>query len=1153
MNQNWLFHNSQSLAYRSPFGAVCCNTEITLRLRILSSSQPESVVLRIWQDGLGEQKLDMLSDSKTNSDNLYKLKLTVPEKSCVIWYYFIVIVGGKTFYYGNNHAGLGGSGDIYDSPPPSFQITVYQKCAVTPNWFKEAVMYQIFPDRFCNGEAEGKVLAPKKGSVIHADWSNTPYYIRDVDTKEIAAYDFFGGNLRGIINKLSYLKELGISVIYLNPIFESPSNHRYDTGDYHKVDSMLGDNELFAELCTKAKEVGIEIILDGVFSHTGSDSIYFNKYGNYKSIGAFQSQASPYYKWYRFSQYPDKYESWWGIDTLPNTEENEPSFVDFIISGDNSVLKYWLKQGIKGWRLDVVDELPDEFVRTFAKEMKLIDPDAVLIGEVWEDASHKESYGKLRDYLGGSELDSAMNYPFRKILLDFILGHADSSITHRSLMSLYENYPRENFYAMMNLVGSHDVPRVLTLLGEAPMNDTFSITKQSKFRLNAEQRCLAKARLKLLALWQMTFPGVPAIYYGDECGVEGFKDPFNRSTYPWGQEDLELLKWYKQVINLRNSYPVFKTGEWLPIYAEGDVYGYARRIINGKDHFGQERPDNTALVLLNRSKDSAAKITLDVRGLCRGIMKDVLNDGGEAAVHDGIINVELAPLEGKVLLQHEHSLLGRQCGILLHPTSLPSKYGIGDLGKEAYEFVNFLYKSKQKLWQILPLNPVGLGESPYQSPSAFAGNPLLISLGKLVGDGLLSGVDVKLPKQFDTDKVEFEAVKDFKESCLRIAFNSFKQKFESSVEYERFVNENAIWLHDYALFMALKEYFNDCSWTEWPYEIASRQEGAMREYRELLRDEIGFHYFLQFEFNKQWLALKRYANQWGIKIIGDMPIFIAHDSADVWANQQLFELDKKGLAQKIAGVPPDYFSETGQLWGNPHYNWQEMANEDYNWWRERFQVMLNQVDIIRVDHFRGFEAYWEVPAGEKTAVNGKWIKGPGAKLFSTLERYLGKLPIIAEDLGVITPEVEDLRDAFYYPGMKVLHFVLSCDEEGCCIPFTCDKNSVVYTGTHDNNTTLGWYKLNVGEETEYAECINKMLQMENADPEDVCWRMIEFAYNTNANTVIIPMQDVLCLGSEARMNTPGTVGGNWQWRCRKEWLTPELAAHLASLAGRYKR
>ena len=357
-----------------------------------------------------------------------------------------------TWYYGNNPEQLGGMGTLYDHVPPSFQITVFNKGAKTPDWFKHAVMYQIFPDRFSR---DGNAIIEKRGAVFHASWQDDPCYYKDPDTKEIVAYDFFGGNLKGIEKKLDYLKGLGISVIYLNPVFESESNHHYDTGDYHKIDPILGSNEDFRHLVDVAKAKGIRIIIDGVFSHTGSNSRYFNREGQYDTIGAFQSPDSPYFEWYNFRNFPYEYESWWNFSTLPDVKETTPSYMDFIIYDKDSVLHHWMKEGIAGWRLDVIDELPAAFSQSFFAELKKTDPDAVMIGEVWEDASHKVAYGVPREYLCGQEMDSAMNYPFRQILFDFLLGRTDAKMSLRRFESLRENYPRENFYAMMNLIGRH--------------------------------------------------------------------------------------------------------------------------------------------------------------------------------------------------------------------------------------------------------------------------------------------------------------------------------------------------------------------------------------------------------------------------------------------------------------------------------------------------------------------------------------------------------------------------------------------------------------------------------------------------------------------------------------------------------------------------
>jgi len=1151
MDEKFIIHDSQMNFFRSPFGAVCCKTEILLRLQIQGKDEPDSVVLRLWQDGSGEEKLTMKLKQEPGDSLIYEVLLTAPNQTGIIWYYFIVTIQDKIYYYGNHSDRLGGVGRLYETMPPAYQITVYKEGAITPNWFKDGVIYQIFPDRFNNGL--NQVLNPKKDSVIHGSWSNNPYYIRDVDTGRIVAYDFFGGNLQGIIDKLPYLQELGISVIYLNPIFAAPSNHRYDTGDYKTVDTMLGDNQVFAQLCAKGKELGIAIILDGVFSHTGSDSIYFNREGNYPGIGAYQSKESIYYQWYRFENHPDNYECWWGIDTLPNVEENEPSYIDFIIEGEDSVIKQWLKLGAKGWRLDVADELPDSFIQKIYKTMKAIDEESVLIGEVWEDASNKESYGKLRQYLQGEEMDAVMNYPFRGITLDFMLGRIDAQSVHRQLMGLAENYPSHNFYAMMNLIGSHDVPRIVTLLGEAPENLT--VAQQAKYRLPHEKQQLAIARLKMMVLWQMTFPGVPSVYYGDEAGLEGYKDPYNRGTYPWGQENVELLTWHKKMIALRNQYDVFKTGRWISLPAHADVYAYVRTITNGEDLFGQRKQDNTAVLLFNRSTEPIT-VQLPARAWCHGIMLDLMYDNQHIPITDGVLTVCLQPLEGKVLLQLEKDAFPRQAGVLMHPTSLPSSFGIGDLGTEAFEFVDFLHASKQTLWQVLPLNPVGYGNSPYQCLSAFAGNHLLISLRKLVDVGLLPEEALKDYPIFAAEKVDFANVKVYKEKLLQMAFINFRQQ-PMTVEYKKFVIDNSFWLTDYALFMALKRNFKEQAWNLWPQEIASRQKATMDNYQLLLADEIAYHKFLQFVFAKQWGELKQYAELHNIKIIGDIPIFVAHDSSDVWGNQQLFDLDETGRPLTVAGVPPDYFSMTGQLWGNPHYKWGEMAKDDYHWWRQRIQVLFKLVDIVRVDHFRGFEAFWEIPANAETAVDGRWIKGPGAQFFSVLQKHLGTLPFIVEDLGFITHGVEDLKNQFYFPGTKVLQFSYHYSESGCYATFSCEKNCVLYTGTHDNDTTKGWYNKLLVAEPRLAGCVQQCLEREltsdDCVSEPTCWKLVEFTYHSNANTVIVPLQDILCLDSEARMNFPGTIGNNWDWRCQREWLTRELSTKLAGLVEKYQR
>lgn len=645
-----IFHNSQDEYYRFPFGAVECGSSINLKLKVNSRSFVDSASVILIREGGSEEKAPMSIGEVRGEEHTYYADVFAPVEPGLLWYYLEVVVEGESYYYGNNEGHLGGIGSIYRSVPPFYQITVYRVGASTPDWFKKAVMYQVFVDRFYNGSKEGKVLSTKKNSFLYANWDDTPMYIKDSRTGAVTRWDFFGGNLPGLIEKLDYLKELGISVIYLNPIFEAPSNHKYDTADYMKIDPMFGDNETFRELCTKAGKLGISIILDGVFSHTGSDSIYFNRYGNYPGPGAYQSEYSPYYSWYRFKGCRDSYECWWGVESLPNVNEMDPGYADFIINGHDSVIKYWMKQGARGWRLDVADELPDEFISLIRKTMKSMDKDSVLIGEVWEDASNKISYGGRRSYLMGEELDSVMNYPFRDIMTDFIMNKQDARHTSRALMKIYENYPLHNFYSNMNLIGTHDVPRILTILGEAPSEDGMSSAEKEKYRLPEQQKKVGLARLKLLSLIQMTFPGVPSVYYGDEAGMEGYKDPLNRGTYPWGRENKELLLWYKSIIAIRNKYDIFSTGSWIPIYAEGDVFGYIRMIKEGRDVFGNSAHDNFAVVLVNRNRESEQEAIIDLSRWYSGVLYDLPERNRAEELAHGILNVGLKPLEGKILI-----------------------------------------------------------------------------------------------------------------------------------------------------------------------------------------------------------------------------------------------------------------------------------------------------------------------------------------------------------------------------------------------------------------------------------------------------------------------------------------------------------------------
>lgn len=486
----------------------------------------------------------------------------------------------------------------------------------------------------------------------------------------------------------------------------------------------------------------------------------------------------------------------------------------------------------------------------------------------------------------------------------------------------------------------------------------------------------------------------------------------------------------------------------------------------------------------------------------------------------------------------------RVSGILLHPTSLPGRFGIGDLGSAAYGFVDFLARNGQGLWQVLPLGPTGYGDSPYQCFSAFAGNHLLISPEKLAEEGLLERSDLESIPPFPEDEVDYGPVIEFKTSLLKQSFANFVPQ----ADFAAFCERNDRWLADYSLFMSLKEAHGGVAWDNWEQEAVTRGKSAIARWRERLADSILFHKYLQYQFSRQWSALKSYAGERGIRIIGDIPIFVAHDSADVWVNQELFYLDEEGRPTLVAGVPPDYFSATGQLWGNPLYRWEEMAQTGYAWWVERFRSMLGVVDLIRIDHFRGFEAYWEVPAGETTAVVGRWVKGPGARLFEAVEQALGTLPIIAEDRGVITPEVEALRDQFNFPGMKILQFAFSDGAENLDLPHNYIRNCVAYTGTHDNDTTVGWFE-GSGAPAE-RELALKYIDSEGCR---INWDFIRLALSSVADMAVIPLQDLMGLGTKARMNYPSRAGGNWRWRYTPDMLTPEIEERLSEMTAIYGR
>ena len=546
-------HDSQSIKFRKPFGAVEVGQKVKLSINV---DREIIVAVEFIQFDGTRLNMGMQKEYLNNGEFKYSVEIDTSDALGILEYYFILIDGYNRLYYGNNDEHLGGIGQIYTYNPVPYQITVYEK-SYTPNWYKEGVVYQILIDRFYNGNEDKTINSPKKDSFIYGRWDDNPMYIKDGFGK-IARWDFYGGNIKGIIKKLDYIKSLGANIIQLSPVFKSSSCHKYDTGDYEFIDEMFGTNNEFKELCEVAEGKGIKIILEVVLSYTSSDSKYFNKLGNYNEIGAYQSPNSKYHDWYKFTRYPYQYESWWGISERPNINSMENGYMDYIIKNDESIIKKWMNLGCSGWRLNVIDELPDEFIEAIRTRMQEIDENTVLLGDIWDDASNKVSYSKRRKYLQGKEVHAVTNYPLREYLINFTKGYITSDIFKQKIMSLYENYPRESFYGNINVIGTNDTERILTVLDG-----------------NIEL-------LRLIVVIQFTLPGVPLIYYGDETALKGGKEPDNRKSYPWGKEDKDLSDFYNKIVNIRNSEDGLKKGDLIIHETDPEVFVFERNYENEK-------------------------------------------------------------------------------------------------------------------------------------------------------------------------------------------------------------------------------------------------------------------------------------------------------------------------------------------------------------------------------------------------------------------------------------------------------------------------------------------------------------------------------------------------------------------------------------------
>jgi len=586
-----ILHDSRDPAFRQPGGALPAGGTVSLSIR---ADGAKSATLRMWKDGR-ERKVPM---ARFGGD-LFRCEADLPKHPGNLWYFFILDYGDHTVYYGNARDLCYGEGACYSHEPPSYQVTLYDPAFEVPSWLRDGMMLQIMPDRFYrSGPPNPEALAP--GAYLHGDWFDWPHLNLGLDVLERSGNDFFGGNLRGILEKLPYIEGLGVSAIYLNPIFRSPSNHKYDTANYHEIDPSFGTEADFRALVEAAKARGIRVILDGVFSHIGADSVYFNKYGTYgEKTGAYRDPGSPFWPWFRFRKWPDEYESWWGFRTLPNVEEMEESYRQFI-NGARGVVAKWLRAGAAGWRLDVADELPMPFLRELRQRAKRVDPDAAIIGEVWEDPTNKISYGEARCYCEGDTLDSAMNYPLREAAFDFLTGKSDATRLARRIEALRESMPKPFFYAMMNLLGSHDKPRAINVLADC---GNMQPERRYRFPLELTDEQYARGRRRLIEAWRLVcaLPGMPSLYYGDEAGLTGMADPFCRRAYPWGREDKELVERFREIAQKRRASRALRTGGLRLIPEGADALRIERFIEGGADVFGQPAEDEVAVVRIDRS------------------------------------------------------------------------------------------------------------------------------------------------------------------------------------------------------------------------------------------------------------------------------------------------------------------------------------------------------------------------------------------------------------------------------------------------------------------------------------------------------------------------------------------------------------------------
>lgn len=1070
-------------------------------------------------------------------------------KHCgLVWYSFeLTAPTAEVWRYGAREGWTTGEGAFSWEDPPKFQITVFEPRNNYPAWFHQAVCYQIFPDRFARGtdwetrvstslartaeppsplraaelgiDPTDAVVPRLRGGIARElveDWDLPPRYLR-AEHGDIQTWEFYGGTLLGITEHLDYLVDLGITMLYVNPIFEATSNHRYDTADYLHIDPMLGDAERFSELCQEAAKRGIAIILDGVFNHVGADSRYFNRHGNYAELGGYESIASPYHSWFDFFE-DGTYRGWWGNQDLPDVNERAEAFQE-LICGEDGVVRTWLRAGASGWRLDVADELSDAFICRIKAAALAEKPDAILIGEVWEDASNKRAYNQLRHYFSGKELDSTMNYPLRALLLDLLLQRMSAAEMVLRLRELQQNYPADQFYGALNLLGSHDRERMFTVLGDAPNPDELSEETRATYRLSEEQEKRAAARFWLAAMLQLLLPGVPSIYYGDELGLEGFRDPYNRASFPWegdrARAHVYCKAMYRQAIELRRSLPAFTAQNFEPFSQGDDVFGFWRWADQkklGTAQAGHQLPASEiypAQASINAASTSPEYVcvvvnvstqathTLEIPMYEGMVATELVSPRPLTLNGENTCSIELAPLSVAVVLYTPKQRLQQEMmpglGVLCHITSLPNEQDPtrkGVLGPAAKRFVDWLAENNIRYWQVLPVNPTGEYGSPYAGLSAFAGNI-----------HLLEGSAAELVQRART----------------HIATP------EGATQYAAFMARQSYWITTYAVFCALKDRYLGI-WQNWPERYRHFSPELLDDPE--LASGIELHCHLQFLFQEAWEELISYAHAHEVQIVGDIPMYVSSDSADVWSHPEFFSIDEYGNTLLQAGAPGDAFAPEGQLWGNPVFRWDELARDGYSWWFERLRRCFDLYDVLRLDHFIGFQSYFKVPVGIR-ASEGSYGFGPGYEFFRQCQKRFGNLPFIAEDLGQLTPAMRALRARTGLLGMDILQFVDYDPRLG----YMSKPETIAYSGTHDNQTLVGWcaerFSLSVSEAHDVAKTLLRDL--------------VQTARAQNSGLVILPLQDMVLLDNSARMNVPGVAEGNWEWQVSSDQLVPAAA------------